>query len=195
MGRIETFQEEAPCGHANAWIKILKVTLLCCLKSISMQAWTEVYYWFNSNVRHSEGMKAKVKQFWQISCEAPEPGHSLCGAWCYRHGNQLTQCQSNNFVLRWINGRGKRGRESFRLNHRQAFTTAEIQQYAKVSKQVTADLSKEKLKRNLLNFCKISFIFDWGCKKQSYNCCGVSVGAVWTAVWTVGSIFYLKNWT
>lgn len=120
MGRIETFQEEAPCGHANAWIKILKVTLLCCLKSVSMQAWTEVYYWFNSSVRHSEGMKAKVKQFWQISCEAPEPGHSLCGAWCYHHGNQLTQCQSNNFVLRWINGRGGRGRESFRLNHRQA---------------------------------------------------------------------------
>lgn len=48
----------------------------------------------------------------------------------------------------------------FGLNHRQAFSTAEIQQYAKVSKQITADLSKEKLKCNLLNFCKISFIFD-----------------------------------
>lgn len=140
-------------------------------------------------------MKAKVRQFWQISWEAPVPGHSLCGEGCYLHGNPLTQCQRNSFVLRWINGKRGRGRESFRLNHRQAFTTAKIQQYAKVSKQITADLSKEKLKCNLLDCCKISFIFDWGCKKQSYNCCAVSAGELglipelcehWTAspTWT-----------
>lgn len=131
--------------------------------------------------------------FW----EAPVPGHSLCGEGGYLHGNQLTQCQSNNFVLRWINGREGRGRESFRLNHRQAFTTAEIHQYAKVSKQITADLSEEKLKWNLLDFCKISFIFDWGYKTQSYNSYGVSVGA-WVFILELcehSSIFYLKNWT
>lgn len=42
-----------------------------------------------------------------------------------------------------------------------------MQQYAKVSKQITADLSKEKLKCNLLDFCKISFIFDWGYKNEA----------------------------
>jgi len=69
-----------------------------------------------------------------------------------------------------MNKQGREGGKSFRSNHTQAFSTTDIQQHTKVSKLVTADLSKEKLKHDLLDFCKISFSFTWGCNRQSYKC-------------------------
>lgn len=101
-------------------------------------------------------------------------GCSLCRDGSSLHGNQLTQCQRNNFLLRWIN---EGGGVPFQFNPRRASSTAEIQLHNKVSKPVAGGLSKEKLRHNSLDFCKISLSFIWGSTTK--------LQALWGCSWCI----------